>query len=154
MRYPLEAAAALAGSVAQDGASYRLKVEALRPGTNEPFAIARLDPAGRIGIHAADDPVRLLREQQSRVRPMEFSFYGPTCDDLDHMAGPFLLPADVQAGDYVEIGMLGAYGCAMRTGFNGFGSDLKVVAQDEPMASLYRGDRADPRVSDNVVSLR
>jgi ornithine decarboxylase len=49
-----------------------------------------------------------------------FSFYGPTCDDMDHMAGPFLLPADVRTGDYIEIGMLGAYGCAMRTGFNGF----------------------------------
>jgi ornithine decarboxylase len=55
----------------------------------------------------------------SNARDMAFSFYGPTCDDLDHMAGPFMLPADVQAGDYVEIGMLGAYGCAMRTGFNG-----------------------------------
>ena len=56
-----------------------------------------------------------------RRRPMEFSFYGPTCDDLDHMAGPFELPGDVGPGDYIEIGMLGAYGCAMRTGFNGFG---------------------------------
>ena len=46
---------------------------------------------------------------------MAFSFYGPTCDDLDHMAGPFMLPADIEAGDYIEIGMLGAYGCAMRT---------------------------------------
>ena len=54
---------------------------------------------------------------------MAFSFYGPTCDDLDHMAGPFLLPADIEAGDYIEIGMLGAYGCAMRTGFNGFGAE-------------------------------
>jgi len=38
--------------------------------------------------------------------------------------------------------------------FNGFGAGEVVVATDEPMASLYRGDRADPRVSDNVVSLR
>ena len=53
---------------------------------------------------------------------MAFSFYGPTCDDLDHMAGPFELPGDVAAGDYIEVGMLGAYGCAMRTGFNGFGA--------------------------------
>jgi ornithine decarboxylase len=60
---------------------------------------------------------------------MAFSFYGPTCDDLDHMTGPFLLPADVAAGDYIEIGMLGAYGCAMRTGFNGFGSDLKASSR-------------------------
>ena len=55
------------------------------------------------------------------MRPMKFSFYGPTCDDLDRMAGPFELPADVGPGDYIEIGMLGAYGCAMRTQFNGFG---------------------------------
>jgi ornithine decarboxylase len=82
-------------------------------------------------------PVRLLREKASRVRPANFSFYGPTCDDLDRMAGPFELPGDVGPGDYVEIGMLGAYGCAMRTGFNGFGSVTSEVVGDEPMASLY-----------------
>jgi ornithine decarboxylase len=82
-------------------------------------------------------PVRLLRDAQPLVRPAEFSFYGPTCDDLDHMAGPFELPGDVQAGDYIEIGMLGAYGSAMRTGFNGFGSDRAEIVDDEPMASLY-----------------
>ena len=85
-------------------------------------------------------PVRLLREEGSDVRPMGFSFYGPTCDDLDQMAGPFELPGDVQAGDYLEIGMLGAYGCAMRTGFNGFGTAGSVIANDEPMASLYAGE--------------
>jgi ornithine decarboxylase len=96
-------------------------------------------------------PVRLLREPESEVRDHPFSFYGPTCDDLDHMAGPFELPADVQAGDYIEIGMLGAYGCAMRTAFNGFGSDEMVIVTDEPMASLYL--EADERVSSNVVTL-
>jgi ornithine decarboxylase len=97
-------------------------------------------------------PVKLVREGGSDAKDMPFSFYGPTCDDLDHMAGPFLLPADVQAGDYVEIGMLGAYGCAMRTGFNGFGSDLRAVAQDEPMASLYGGAQREVARS-NVVKL-
>ena len=82
-------------------------------------------------------PVRLLREHETLVRPMEFSFYGPTCDDLDHMAGPFELPGDVNAGDYIEIGMLGAYGSAMRTGFNGFGDVHAEIVEDEPMASLY-----------------
>jgi ornithine decarboxylase len=82
-------------------------------------------------------PVRLLRDEDSAVRPTQFSFYGPTCDDLDHMAGPFELPGDVEAGDYIEIGMLGAYGCAMRTGFNGFGTERTEIVQDEPMASLY-----------------
>jgi len=96
-------------------------------------------------------PVRLLREPESEVRDHPFSFYGPTCDDLDHMAGPFLLPADVEAGDYIEIGMLGAYGAAMRTQFNGFGSDETVVATDEPMASLYA--TVEPKRASNVVTL-
>ena len=96
-------------------------------------------------------PVVLLREPESTVRDHGFSFYGPTCDDIDYMAGPFDLPADVQTGDYIEIGMLGAYGSAMRTAFNGFGSDETVIASDEPMASLYvTGDRT---VVSNVVKL-
>jgi len=73
---------------------------------------------------------------------------------MDHMAGPFELPADVGAGDYIEIGMLGAYGATMKTDFNGFGANEVYTVTDEPMSSQYRGDRKDPRVSDNVVSLR
>jgi ornithine decarboxylase len=87
-------------------------------------------------------PVRLIRDEPSRVRPMKFSFYGPTCDDLDRMAGPFELPGDIGAGDYIEIGMLGAYGCAMRTGFNGFGLGTAEIVDDEPMATLYGGRSA------------
>ena len=95
-------------------------------------------------------PVRLIREQQSQVRPMKFSFYGPTCDDLDRMAGPFELPGDTGPGDYIEIGVLGAYGCAMRTQFNGFGVTQSAIVEDEPMASLYGA--AAPKRS-NVVKL-
>ena len=97
-------------------------------------------------------PVRALDE--ARTGGLSgFSFYGPTCDDGDYMKGPFLLPADIAAGDYIEVGMLGAYGAAMRTGFNGFGQGASVTVTDEPMASLYRGDRSRPE-ADNVVSLR
>jgi ornithine decarboxylase len=95
-------------------------------------------------------PVRLVRDQQSHVRPMKFSFYGPTCDDLDRMAGPFELAGDVGPGDYIEVGMLGAYGCAMRTQFNGFGVTQSATVEDEPMASLY-GAIAPKR--SNVVKL-
>jgi ornithine decarboxylase len=97
-------------------------------------------------------PVKLIRDEASDTRDMPFSFYGPTCDDLDHMAGPFHLPADVAAGDYIEIGMLGAYGCAMRTGFNGFGADLKCIVEDEPMTTLYGVD-PEQAVPSNVVTL-
>ena len=97
-------------------------------------------------------PVKLVREEESNVRDMPFSFYGPTCDDLDHMAGPFHLPADIGPGDYIEIGMLGAYGCAMRTAFNGFGAVQKVEMSDEPMATLYGGAEREVARS-NVVKL-
>ncbi len=98
-------------------------------------------------------PVKCLGGNR-RGAETEFAFYGPTCDDADYMKGPFMLPADIQAGDYIEVGMLGAYGAAMRTRFNGFGAGEVVDVIDEPMASQYRGDRRDPRGSDNVVSLR
>jgi len=96
-------------------------------------------------------PVELVRREASATRTMAFSFYGPTCDDLDHMAGPFELPADVAAGDYIEVGMLGAYGCAMRTGFNGFGVEERLIVANEPMASLYGA--AEPVRRSNVVKL-
>ena len=97
-------------------------------------------------------PVRLLREgAEDEATP--FSFFGPTCDDMDHMDGPFELPGDVGPGDYIEIGMLGAYGAAMRTGFNGFGVAVLAEVADEPMASQYTGERR-VRLPDNVVQLR
>ena len=95
-------------------------------------------------------PVNLLRPEANECGAEAFSFYGPTCDDMDHMTGPFMLPGDVKPGDYIEIGMLGAYGAAMRTDFNGFSSDHVCEVADEPMASLYRDDLAVPQRS-NVI---
>ncbi|MBL8657448.1 MAG: type III PLP-dependent enzyme [Altererythrobacter sp.] len=97
-------------------------------------------------------PVRALEDDL--IKPVQdFAFYGPTCDDADYMEGPFSLPSDIQAGDYIEIGMLGAYGAAMKTEFNGFGASPRIIVEDEPMASLYDGSRR-REVRDNVVSLR
>jgi ornithine decarboxylase len=98
-------------------------------------------------------PVQLLREPESHAKDVEFSFYGPTCDDMDRMAGPFELPADVRAGDFVEIGMLGAYGSAMRTAFNGFTNGDTVVVDDEPMASLYTEAAEPAKVAGRVIKL-
>ena len=97
-------------------------------------------------------PVKLARETMEQ-ETTEFAFYGPTCDDMDYMAGPFELPADVKAGDYIEIGMLGAYGCAMRTGFNGFGNVEQMIVDDEPMASVYVGEQTREKLPANVVTL-
>jgi ornithine decarboxylase len=96
-------------------------------------------------------PVALVRDEASHARDMEFSFYGPTCDDMDFMRGPFMLPADVQAGDMIEIGMLGAYGSAMRTGFNGFTAGETVLVADEPMDTVYGDTETSPS---RVIQLR
>ncbi len=97
-------------------------------------------------------PVKLVRADASEAELMDFSFYGPTCDDMDYMKGPFALPADVKAGDYIEVGQLGAYGQAMRTGFNGFGTGETVIVSDAPMTSLIPAD-GQVEVPTNVVPL-
>ena len=66
-----------------------------------------------------------------------FSFFGPTCDSLDCMKGPFLLPNNIKEGDYIELGQLGAYGLTFRTKFNGFYSDEIFELNDKPIMSLY-----------------
>ena len=53
------------------------------------------------------------------------------------MAGPFLLPASVKEGDYLEIGNVGAYGRALASRFNGYGQYDDVILLDEPMLSMY-----------------
>ena len=82
-------------------------------------------------------PVKLIRDGDASSDLKPYRFYGPTCDAIDHQPGPFWLPADVREGDYIEIGMLGAYGVAMSTGFNGFGDHETVEVNDAPMASMY-----------------
>ncbi len=82
-------------------------------------------------------PVKLVRDAESSPDLKPYRFYGPTCDSIDHMPGPFWLPADVREGDYIEIGMMGAYGVAMSTRFNGFGEAETVVVEDAPMASMF-----------------
>ena len=70
-----------------------------------------------------------------------FNFYGPTCDSLDYMKGPFLLPNNIKEGDYIELGQLGGYGTTFRTKFNGFYSDAIYQVDDKPILSMY--DRKD-----------
>ncbi len=82
-------------------------------------------------------PVRLVRDGSAEAPLKAFQFYGPTCDSIDHMPGPFQLPEDVREGDYIEIGMLGAYGVAMATRFNGFGELETAQVEDPPMASMF-----------------
>lgn len=61
--------------------------------------------------------------QQLDAKRVPFLTWGPTCDTLDKLPRPLMLPEDVRSGDWVVFGMMGAYSCALRTGFNGFYPD-------------------------------
>ena len=66
-----------------------------------------------------------------------FDFYGPTCDSMDYMKGPFILPNNIKENDYIELGQLGAYGLTFRTEFNGFFSDNIYEVEDDPIMTMY-----------------
>ena len=66
-----------------------------------------------------------------------FDFYGPTCDSMDYMKGPFILPNNIKENDYIELGQLGAYGLTFRTQFNGFYSEQIFEVEDDPIMTMY-----------------
>ncbi len=87
-------------------------------------------------------PSRMIKNGRALSKKLTaFNFYGPTCDSLDYMKGPFLLPNNIKEGDYIELGQLGAYGTTFRTKFNGFYSDAIYQVDDKPILSMY--DRKD-----------
>ena len=102
------------------------------------FPVRLVRPSGRIGKNSNAPNTRLPSEKL-----VPFVFYGPTCDNMDKMKGPFLLPEDTQEGDWIEIGMLGAYGSAMQTRFNGFHSS--VAATVWPEAAPFAVDQRSRR---------
>ena len=69
-----------------------------------------------------------------------FDFYGPTCDSMDYMKGPFILPNNIKENDYIELGQLGAYGLTFRTQFNGFFSNEIYEVEDDPIITMYDKD--------------
>ena len=66
-----------------------------------------------------------------------FDFYGPTCDSMDYMKGPFILPNNIKENDYIELGQLGAYGLTFRTDFNGLYSNNIFEVEDNPIMTMY-----------------
>jgi ornithine decarboxylase len=86
-------------------------------------------------------PSRLIKNGKIVSKKLTaFDFYGPTCDSMDYMKGPFLLPNNIKENDYIELGQLGAYGLTFRTQFNGYYSNEIYEVEDEPIMTLYGKD--------------
>ncbi len=109
--------------------------------------------AGHVGFRF---PVSLLRpgENVASAPLKAFHFYGPTCDSIDYMTGPFYLPRDVKEGDYIEIAQLGAYGNTMRTGFNGFSVTETVSVNSAPLVTMYGSSVNDSQLLKKTPSKR
>ena len=83
-------------------------------------------------------PSRMISNGRIQSKKLTaFNFFGPTCDSMDYMKGPFMLPNNIKEGDYIELGQLGAYGLTFRTKFNGFYSDEIFETTDQPIMTLY-----------------
>lgn len=83
-------------------------------------------------------PVRLVgHDVKAGEELVPFMMWGPTCDSIDKMPGPFMLPNAVKEGDYLEIGNIGAYGRAIAGRFNGYGAYEQGILLDPPLLSMY-----------------
>ena len=80
---------------------------------------------------------KIVNGRLSSKKLTSFDFYGPTCDSIDYMKGPFILPNNIKENDYIELGQLGAYGLTFRTEFNGFYSNEIYEVGDDPIMSMY-----------------
>ena len=88
-------------------------------------------------------PSKMIKDSSNKIiskKLTSFNFYGPTCDSMDYMRGPFLLPNNIKENDYIELGQLGAYGLTFRTQFNGYFSNEIYEVEDGPIMTLYQKD--------------
>ena len=85
-------------------------------------------------------PSKMIKENSNKIiskKLTAFDFFGPTCDSMDYMKGPFLLPNNIKENDYIELGQLGAYGLTFRTQFNGYYSNEIYEVEDKPLMTMY-----------------
>jgi len=89
-------------------------------------------------------PMKLVSRSVDPGDPLvPFELWGPTCDSIDHMKGPFMLPDSIAEGDYIEIGNMGAYARAIAGRFNGYGEYDEVILLDPPMLSMFGEEAID-----------
>jgi len=78
-------------------------------------------------------PTRVLTRDGSVRGGAErlYTVFGPTCDSVDTLGVPFSLPADIREGDWLHLGMMGAYSHILITNFNGLGLHETALINDD-----------------------
>jgi ornithine decarboxylase len=75
-------------------------------------------------VFALDGKGRALTQPAGNTA---FRVYGPTCDTLDVLPRPLMLPETIGPGDFIVFESIGAYSVAVRTDFNGFLPDSWAI---------------------------
>ncbi|HUJ47923.1 MAG TPA: hypothetical protein VLV55_12390, partial [Rhizomicrobium sp.] len=75
-------------------------------------------------VFSVDGNGRAVEQPQGHTA---FRVYGPTCDTLDVLPRPLILPENIKAGDFIVVDAIGAYSIALRTTFNGFYPDSWAI---------------------------
>lgn len=94
---------------------------------------------GAIGLPYPSRLIRVNGKSESKTL-VPFRLAGPTCDSVDMLNGPFMLPDDISEGDYIHLDQLGAYGEVSRTPFNGFNEVIDVI--ETPKITLAKKSKA------------
>ncbi len=88
------------------------------PGFEEDYPARALTLDSRGKVHARSGAM------------IPFRVYGPTCDTMDVLPRPLMLPDTVEPGDFIIFDSMGAYTISSRTHFNGFYPDDWAIIGD------------------------
>ncbi len=86
-----------------------------------------LNDLGRVKIIPHCQSYRTCKKTEKLSKKhLPFSLYGPTCDNLDFIEGPMMLPENIQKDDFIVFSNAGAYIQSLSSNFNGFQPSEKL----------------------------
>ncbi len=127
------------------------KIEYLKDNQEKHFAIvdAGMNDLLRPALYQATHPVWPIKEFPESAPQKHYDIVGPICETGDFLAKNQLLPAEIKAGDYLAIGMTGAYGFSMSSQYNSRpkvaevlidGNQMHLIRARETFEDLIRGE--------------
>lgn len=93
-----------------------------------------LGEALQVGLQYPMRGIRLKSPFSNNMKP--FRLFGPTCDSTDVLPYTVDLPEDIEEGDWIEMGQMGAYTNSMTTRFNGFFAETYVTVDTPPLTPV------------------
>ncbi len=83
-------------------------------------------------------PIRAIKQNGAPSTTLiPYRLHGPTCDPEDRWPEATMLPDNLEEGDWLEFGQMGAYGSTMASRFNGFGAIEYAEVMDAPFDAAY-----------------